>query len=158
MSDALALACCAAALWALARYSRTRRGRWLAAAAVALAWGTITRWVCGLLAAPIVLFVLIERLTRDQGPRTKDQSSEPSLVFRLWSLSFRLPALAIHGAIAFALGALIVIPQLLVSQATPAALSQHQWLIAWNIANAWRRDFVTVDGAQHYRLPVGAYH
>src|SRR5262245_7076315 len=41
MSDALALACCAAPLWALARYGRTRRARWLAAAAVALGWGTI---------------------------------------------------------------------------------------------------------------------
>ena len=33
-----ALACCAAAIWAVARYTRTRRGRWLAAAAVALGW------------------------------------------------------------------------------------------------------------------------
>jgi len=44
------------------------------------------------------------------------------------------------------------------SQKTPGSLSQHQWVVAWNVANIWRRDFVTVDGAQHYRLPVGAYY
>jgi hypothetical protein len=31
-------------------------------------------------------------------------------------------------------------------------------VVAWNGANIWRRDFVTVDGAQHYRLPIGAYY
>src|SRR3954467_2684034 len=60
MSDALALACCAAAMWALARYRRTWRGRWLAAAAVALGWAVITRWVCGLLALPMLVFWILD--------------------------------------------------------------------------------------------------
>jgi len=60
MSDALALAGCAAALWTLARYRRTRRGRWLAVAAVALGWAVITRWVCGLLALPMLGFLIAD--------------------------------------------------------------------------------------------------
>jgi 4-amino-4-deoxy-L-arabinose transferase-like glycosyltransferase len=158
MSDALALACCAAALWALARYRRTRRGRWVSAAAVALGWATITRWVCGLLALPMFMSVLLELLTKDQGPRTKDQSNPQASSVGLWSSVFGLRGLFFHGAIAFALGAAIVVPQLLASQADPAALSRHQWLVSWDIANAWRSEFVTVDGAQRYALPVGIYY
>src|SRR5215208_6480537 len=64
MSDALALAGCAASIWALARYCRTERGRWLVVTAVALGWAAITRWVCGLLALPMVLAVLSDYLTK----------------------------------------------------------------------------------------------
>jgi 4-amino-4-deoxy-L-arabinose transferase-like glycosyltransferase len=165
MSDATALACCAAAILALARYRRTRRnpdgwrgGRWLVAAAVALGWAVITRWVCGLLVLPMFLCVLCDLLTKDEGRRTKDQRLERSFVLGRWSLVVGLPAPIIHAAAALALGALIVVPQVLLSQKTPAALSEHQWLLTWNVANIWRRDFVTVDGAQHYRLQVGAYY
>jgi 4-amino-4-deoxy-L-arabinose transferase-like glycosyltransferase len=165
MSDALALACCTAAILALARYRRTRRnpdegrgGRWLAAAAVALGWAVITRWVCGLLAVPMALSVLSDYLTKDEGRRTNERRLERSFVVGRWSLVVGLPALIIHTAAALALGAAIVVPQVLLSQRTPESLSQHQWVVTWNVANIWRRDFVTVDGAQHYRLPVGAYY
>jgi hypothetical protein len=151
MSDALALAGCALAMLALARYTRTRRGRWLALAAVALGWAAITRWVCGLLALPMALFVLSDCWTKDEGRRTKDGQKKLAFVFRL-------PSSVPHIALASALGALIVVPQALLSEKTPEALSEHQWVVAWNVANIWRRDFVTVDGAQHYRLPVGAYY
>src|SRR4051812_39618558 len=60
MSDALALAGCTAAIWALARYRRSRRGRWLMMAAAALGWATITRWVCGLLALPLFGFWILD--------------------------------------------------------------------------------------------------
>src|SRR6266542_5546821 len=61
MSDALAMACCAAALWAMARYTRTWYWPWLAGAAVALAWAIITRWICGLLAIPTLGFLILDR-------------------------------------------------------------------------------------------------
>jgi hypothetical protein len=171
MSDALAMACCAAAIWALARYGRTRRypdagrgGRWLAAAALALGWATITRWVCGLLAAPLVLAVLIDLLTKDEGPRTNASDDDTPQFYSgtnaigLSSFVFRLRGFIPHAVVAMAVGAAIVLPQLLAIQATPLALSRHQWLLSWDIANAWRRDFATVDGAQHYALPVAAYY
>ncbi len=164
MSDALALACCTAAILALVHYRRTRRGRWLAAAAVALGWGVITRWVCGLLALPLALAVVCDYLTKDEGRRTNASSNAtPPLnsdanSIGLSSFVFCLRRPITHGVVAFALGALIVVPQVLLSQETPESLSQHQWVVAWNVANIWRRDFVTVDGAQHYRLPVGAYY
>jgi 4-amino-4-deoxy-L-arabinose transferase-like glycosyltransferase len=140
MSDALALAGCTVALWALARYRHTRRGRWLAAAAVALGWATITRWVCGLLALPMLGFLIADCRLQIANCKLQIAKSKIDLV------------------IALGIGALIVVPQVLLSQQTPAALSEHQWLRTWNIANVWRRDFVTVDGAQHYQLPVGGYY
>jgi hypothetical protein len=163
MSDALALACCALAMLALARYRRTGKGRWLVLAALALGWATITRWVCGLLAVPMALFMLCDFLTKDEGRRTNASINQTAFhvdtnAFRLLSFVFRLRRLIVHGVVAFALGALIVVPQVLFSQRTPGALSQHQWVVAWNIDSIWQRDFVTVDGAQHYRLPVGAYY
>ncbi|HEX9373214.1 MAG TPA: glycosyltransferase family 39 protein, partial [Roseiflexaceae bacterium] len=156
MSDALALACCAAAVWSLARSTRTGRYRWLAAAALALAWAIITRWVCGLLAAPLLVFALIARRTTDDGRRTTDDGQSMTLLrgsFPLSSLVLRL-----RWLVAFAVGALVVVPQLIVSAATPVALAQHQWVEAWSMANAWQRDFTTVDGAQHYVLPVAAFY
>ena len=140
MSDALALACCTAAMWALTHYRRAKRGRWLAAAAVALGWAVITRWVCGLLALPMFGFWLLEVGFWGDSSKIQPPKAKSDLV------------------VAMLLGALIIVPQVLFSQRTPESLSQHQWVVAWNIANIWRRDFVTVDGTQHYRLPVGAYY
>jgi 4-amino-4-deoxy-L-arabinose transferase-like glycosyltransferase len=154
MSDALAMAGCAMTLWALARYCRTRRWRWLALAAVALAWAAITRWVCGLLAIPMLISMLLGDWTTGQAPRTNAGTS--AIDRSSFALGLRTPIA--HGLAALALGALIVVPQLLASRMTPVALSQHQWLVSWDIANAWRRDFVTVDGAQRYAAPVAAYY
>ncbi|MEP7190513.1 MAG: hypothetical protein ABI901_15085, partial [Roseiflexaceae bacterium] len=141
-----------------ARYCRTERWRWLAVTAVALGWAAITRWVCGLLAVPMMLAVLSDYLTKDEGRRTNDRRLERSFTGGRWSVVGGLPAPIIHAAAAFALGALIVVPQVLWSQKSPESLSQHQWLVTWNVANIWRRDFVTVDGVQHYRLPMGVYY
>jgi 4-amino-4-deoxy-L-arabinose transferase-like glycosyltransferase len=135
MADATALACCAAALWTLARYMRTGRWRWLAGAALALGWAIITRWECGLLALPMLIFVLV------QG-RVNIVTSTTIL----------------HWLAAAALGALVVVPQFVVSGATGGAPSEHQWVVAWNVANAWHSDFTTVDGTQHYALPVAAFY
>src|SRR3954464_5824653 len=119
-------------------------------AAAALGWATITRWVCGLLALPLFGFWILD------SPRwgTRFWRSKPKIGYPSGvNLKSKMDVLD-----ALALGALIVVPQVLLSQKTPESLSQHQWVVAWNIANIWRRDFVTVDGAQHYRLPVGAYY
>lgn len=146
MSDALALACCAAAPWALARYARTGRGGWLVAAALALAWAIITRWVCGLLVLPLLAFVLIAARSNDHGRGMGRTVALSSFVFRPGWLA------------AFAVGALVVVPQVIASAATPAALTRHQWVETWSVANVWRRDFTTVDGAQHYSLPVAVFY
>ncbi len=140
MSDALAMACCAAALWAMARYTRTWYWPWLAGAAVALAWAIITRWICGLLAIPMLGFLILDR---------RHPIAQPEIKPRKYIVDF---------LVATVLGALIVIPQLLNRDTTPTELSQHQWLVSWNIANAWQRDFTTIDGTQHYAMPVGVFY
>lgn len=132
MSDATALACCVAASWAVTRYARTQRGRWLIVAALALAWAIITRWVCGLLALPLALYLLCRRV-RSEAP---------------------LPIVVRDWVAATTVGALVVIPQVLVSQATPGAPGEHPWVIAWSFTHAWQRTFTTVDGTQHYALPL----
>lgn len=134
MADAAALACCAAALWALARYLNTGRARWLAGSALALGWAIITRWECGLLALPMLAGALAA-----------------------WR-SGRRPLVLAHWLAAAAVGALVVVPQVIVSGATGADPAQHQWVVAWNIASAWHRTFTTVDGTQHYALPVAAFY
>jgi len=140
MSDALAMACCVAALWTLVRYTHTRHWLWLAGAAVALAWGIITRWICGLLVIPMLGFLILE---------SRHLRTQFEIEHRKHIVDF---------LVATVLGALIVIPQLLNRDTTPVELSQHQWVVTWNIANVWQRDFTTVDGTQHYALPVGAFY
>jgi len=86
MSDALAMGCCAAAIWSLACYTRTRRWPWLAGAAVALAWAIITRWV--LRAAGNTNAGICTARRMDEGRRTKDEGQQRDLysssVFRLF--------------------------------------------------------------------------
>jgi 4-amino-4-deoxy-L-arabinose transferase-like glycosyltransferase len=137
MSDATAMACCAAALWTLARYRSSRAPGWLVGAALALAWAAISRWVCGLLAAPMLAFVLAP------GPEPRNA---------------RVRRLIRHGAPALIIGALIVLPQAFVSERTPLALSQHPWVRAWSLENALARTLTTVDGTQHYRLPIAVFY
>jgi 4-amino-4-deoxy-L-arabinose transferase-like glycosyltransferase len=205
MADATALACCAAALYALVRYTRTRRGRWLVGAALALGWAIITRWVCGLLALPMLLYLLADQRSMRGTPQPRSQQQPASApvsssestkdtkdtkagslahewagyVYEGHLHGLNEPAQAgfvdvaegfsptvpldrvrpvMHWLAAAALGALIVVPQIIVSGATGAPPSQQQWVVAWNIANAWQRDFTTVDGTQHYALPVAAFY
>jgi len=172
MADATALACCAAALLALVRYTRTRRGRWLVATALALGWAIITRWVCGLLALPMLIYLLSES-TKATSESTKDTKVTKvgkthikprfvrfvSFVDRPIGMRDRRSSTPLlYWLAAAALGALIVVPQVIVSGATGAPPSRQQWVVAWNIANAWQRDFTTVDGTQHYALPVAAFY
>jgi 4-amino-4-deoxy-L-arabinose transferase-like glycosyltransferase len=190
MADALALACCAAALYALVRYTRSGRGRWLVATALALGWAIITRWVCGLLALPLLIHLLTEstkdtKVTKvgktDMKARfvrfvpfvdrpmkvTKVGKTDMKARFvrfmpfvdrPIQMLDRRSSAPLVYWLAAAALGALIVVPQIIVSGATGAPPSQQQWVVAWNIANAWQRDFTTVDGTQHYALPVAVFY
>lgn len=143
MSDATALGCCAAAMWAAVRYARTRRGAWLVAAALALSWATITRWVCALLLVPIGLLLIFALRSIPPGGAVRPRAG---------GAAWQAPLAAATVAL------LVVVPQLLVSVQTPTALSRHAWVQSWDLGNIWRREFTTIDGTQHYALPMGLYN
>lgn len=141
MADGVAMGAAATALWLAARHARTGRGGWLVAAAVVLAWGTITRWMVGLLALPIGVFLLLERRRLRGDPGSATAVAAPR-----------------HLALAAAAALALLVPQLLASRTLPASFAEHQWLRGWSPANAFTREFHTPDGHQAYRLPVALFY
>jgi Dolichyl-phosphate-mannose-protein mannosyltransferase len=134
MADGLGIGLCAVTLWCFARHLRTRRGPWLVACAVALAWGAVTRWQIGLCAFPLgVAAALDGRAGRRGGDR------------RWW-------------AVAILAGLAVLIPQLVAAHAVPHALEQHEWLQKWSPRNAFGRDFLNSEGHVHYRFPVAIFY
>ncbi len=134
MADGLAIACVATALWCFARHLRERRAAWLVGAAVAVAFGGVTRWQIGLLALPLVAAAVLDARARHAPPA--------------WG-AFILAGLA---------GLAVVIPQLWSAHGVPYALEQHEWLQRWSPLNALRRDFFTREGHAHHLLPVGLFY
>ncbi|HEY6475927.1 MAG TPA: glycosyltransferase family 39 protein [Polyangia bacterium] len=134
MADGLAIACAATALWCFARHLRERRGGWLVAAAVAVAFGAVTRWQIGLLALPLGAAAALDARARPA-----------PLAWGAWILA----GLA---------GLAVVIPQLWSAHGVPYALEQHEWLQRWSPLNAFRRDFVTREGPTHHLLPIGVFY
>jgi hypothetical protein len=51
----------------------------------------------------------------------------------------------------------VLAPQVAVSAANPGLQIGHPWLTGWSPFNAVQREFVTVDGAASYPLPVGLF-
>lgn len=142
MADTSALAAATVGMWALARYSRRPwRGRWLLAAAAALAFAVLIRWGYALVAVIAALAALccLKTLPRALALR---QALLAALVVAVLLLPLWLPVLtgatdAVSGQRAFA-GDLAV--------------------YSWNPLNAFRRQFVTADGLLVYNLPNGLWY
>lgn len=120
MSDVPALFWALVSAVALFRYARSEQAGWLALAAFALAWASITRWIYLTLALPWALAVLL-----------------------LWIRNRRVrwP----HGALAAAAAALIFIPQVIYSLGE----NPYSWT-AWTLANAFRSEFADTQGRLVY--------
>jgi hypothetical protein len=139
MADGLGLALSAAAMFCAIRYAHSRRGHWLVACAVAIAWGAVTRWMVGLLALPVGLYLLLERRALHATARTRTSTVA-------WIVA------------ATTAGLCILIPQLIAAHATPMSLEKHEWLQEWSLRNAFRRSFHTPEGQWAYRIPVGLFY
>jgi hypothetical protein len=137
MADALGMGAAAAALVSMAFYAKHRRGPWLVACAVFLAWGAAARWMVGLLALPMGAFLVIDSWNARRTPATDSGRTRWP-----WLAGAVLAALAILG------------PVLAVARGVPASLENHAWLVQWSLRNAFGRDFQTPDGHAVYRLPV----
>ncbi len=139
MADTLGLAAATAGAWALVRYRRTGEARWLAISVGAFAWAIITRWIYGLVALPFAAWSIVLLARRP-----------------------RRTAL-LHGAGAAAVAAVILGPVLVPAIAgliagANAAFAGDLQVYSWSPLNAFRRAFLTGDGALSYSLPNGLYY
>ncbi len=131
MADMPALFWATLSAWMLVRAWRQSRSQaWLIAAGLTLGLAIVTRWLFILLVPVFGLYVLYQ-LRR--------------------AAAWKLIALPI------ACGALIVVPQVMISLNRPEGLL-HSWLLGWSPANALRSTFDNVDGHFEYKLPTGIYY
>jgi hypothetical protein len=141
MADGLGLGLASAALYCAVRHVDGQRGPWLLGSAVSLAWGAAARWMVGLLALPLAVFLLMHwRAAR------RPVAVRPGSHGWAWTLTASLAGLA------------VLIPVLLVALSVPESLAKHEWLVRWDLRNALGRDFHTPDGHATYRLPVALFY
>ena len=147
MSDTTGLAAVTLGAWALARNWREGKLNWLILAGVALAWAVLTRWVYSLVLVPCALYALLLL-----GRRLKEGASARRFL--------------LHGAVAALAAGVILTPPLSAAltrllapaRATVAFGGDLEVARVWHPLNFLKRDFVTADGYQHYRLPNGLYY
>ncbi len=135
MADMPALFWAALATWLVVRAipAQTTRSSalWFLSAGAALALAVISRWLYLLVAPALGLYLLV-------------QIRENKLAWRqLW------PALVGGGV--------ILAPQIWLSLNKPAGLF-HSWLLGWNPANFFRREFANIDGHFSYPLPNALFN
>jgi 4-amino-4-deoxy-L-arabinose transferase-like glycosyltransferase len=144
MADGLGLGAAAAALYCAVRHAHARdgRGSWLVAVALSLAWGAAARWMVGLLVFPIGAFLFVHSRAGDP--------SEASAPWQRpqwpWVLAAGLAGLA------------VLVPVLAVARSVPLSLERHEWLLAWNLRNAFARELHTPEGHAIYRLPIALFY
>ena len=132
MADMPALCWATLAAWLLARaWRRSRPAGRLLGAGAALALAIVTRWIYVLLVPAFSAYAAY------QMRRHKSR----------WRLML-VPVLS---------STLILLPQVWLSLNRPEGLL-HSWLLGWNPANAFQRQFDTVDGHLEYALPVAVFY
>src|SRR5579859_166163 len=142
MSDTVSLAAGTLGGWALARYARLNRTRWLALSAAALAYAMATRWAYALEAIPCAIYAFYLLLSRTRGQRAR----------------------TVRGAAEAALSGGVVLAALLgpglLARSGPAApaFTGDLEVYSWSPLNFFRRQFATIDGLLSYRLPNGLYY
>jgi hypothetical protein len=129
MADAAALMWASLSAYALLRYGSSRRSRWVALSACALAWATMTRWQYGSLALIWALYVVLNRPLR-------------------WR----------DATLAAGIGILTFSPQIIHTLQNPGGFIGHMWVQGWSINNAFALDFVTADGTFHYTQSPAIYY
>jgi len=152
MSDAAALFWATLSAYLLLRYARTRTALLLPLASVALALAIITRFLFIGLILPFGLYALIVHFHLPPWSLALGPSSIP----RPPSSVVRPPSFVL-GLSSFVF-LLLLLPQLLFSQASAAPIFTHAWLVNWNPLNAFRTAFDNPDGHFDYRLPPALFY
>lgn len=156
MADTTGLAFATCGMWAVARYGRTQRGRWLIVAAAALAYALLTRWGYGLVAIPATLYALYVTVS--------------SSGFSVSSFKFRGANRSISQSLSLlliaAITVLLIMSPVLYAVLTPqidpisghTAFTGDLGVYSWNPLNAFRSQFQTADGVLSYRWPTGLFY
>jgi MFS family permease len=142
MADGLALGAAAAALFCAVQYAARDGGLWLVGCAFALAWGTVARWMVGLLALPVIAFLVMHWW----GGRGRASPNVPAPRRWPWALLAALAALA------------VLVPALVIAHSEPLSLEKHEWLQGWTLRSAFEREFHTPEGHAIYRLPIAVFY
>ncbi len=58
-----------------------------------------------------------------------------------------------HLIIAIIIALIIIIPHILIRKTSPTEFLEHVWLQRWSALNYFKKDFITPDGTEHFRLP-----
>ena len=141
MSDTVSLAAGTLGAWALARYARLDRTRWLALSAAALAYALATRWAYALEAIPCAAYGVYLLVSSTRGRRAAARGAAEA---------------ALSGGVVLAA---VLGPGLLARSGSSApAFTGDLEVYSWSALNFFRRQFVTIDGLLSYRLPNGLYY
>jgi 4-amino-4-deoxy-L-arabinose transferase-like glycosyltransferase len=141
MADTTGLALATLSAWALVRYGRTGRLRWLLIASAAVAYATLARWIYGLVAVPFATYALWALLTARRGS----------------ALLHAMAGVLLAGALLVpVLGPPLL--GLLSHPSEPATFAGNLQVYSWSPLNALRRDFFTADGHLSYTWPNGLYY
>ena len=139
MADTTGLALATFSAFALVRYANGGRGAWLIAAAAAIAYATLARWIYGIVALPFVVYTL--------------------------RIFYRRPRLPTEALASVVVAVLILVPVVgppligLISRpGEPAPFAGNFQVYSWSPVNALRHDFFTADGHLQYTQPNGVYY
>lgn len=144
MADAPALMWATLASWLLVRYARTGKLMELCIASFAVGMAVWTRWQ-NLIFAFVWLLALVT--IQSKFLRIPGTKNAPGAAIT-W-----LPLLS-----AFAIIALVLLPQLVLGVSAPAPLAGSSWLEGWSPVNFFRRSFENIDGHFEYALPVAFFY
>lgn len=137
MADTAALFWATLSAWLMARYVQRLSARWLAAAAVAIALATLTRWVYGLLLIPWGAAAWLAW-------RQAGYSRRQMLGAATTAVCIGLALLAFHSAADLA-------------RATPSYTGDLQ-VYSWHPANAFQKELVNADGRFRYEYATGYFY
>lgn len=148
MADAPALMFATLAAWLLVRYARTRYVLTLCLASIAAGIAVWTRWQNLIFA----IFWILALLLIEIGSVTRFTPNSESTETGSWRVGRS------RIFIAFALLAFVLLPQLLIRNATNSPLAGQSWLEGWSFSNFFARTFENVDGHFEYALPVAIFY
>lgn len=137
MADIPALALATMSAFALWRYIKTDKRRWVALAAFLLMWASLGRWLYLALGVPWLILLLLHWRGR---VRTQ------------WR---RILADCLTSLIVVII---IFLPQYIYSQFNPTDGFNHPWVQGWSVENAFQTTFTNIDGTFNYAEPNALFY
>ncbi len=137
MADIPALALATMSAFALWRFNKTDKRRWLGATAFLLIWASIGRWLYLALGLPWLIGLMLH-----------------------WRGQFRTQwrRILVDCAASAMTVILIFLPQYIYSQFNPTDGFNHPWVQGWSVENVFQATFINIDGTFNYVEPNAIYY